>query len=322
MFKKLRNKLILINLGITSFIIVTIFTTIYLISTKAADNRPPNIQGVSFDEIHSSEYTDNDNNGVPDDLEEVVLFSVKKEKKDAASSLLTTLLICGVAIEAIVVIVSYFLAEEAIKPVKDAYESQKQFIANASHEIKTPLAAITANLEAADIHDNKWIKNVEHETVKLTALNNSLLDLARTGIVTNIKTEEVDLKILVLRALDSFESRVRGKKLTHQIKFNKKVKINAADFDQIMSILMDNAIKYSNKNITVKLTDHALSITNDGKTISPEKLPYVFDRFYQTDKTTDGVGLGLAIAKSLAERNHWRICVKASNKNTTFTLNF
>lgn len=316
MFKKLRNKLILINLGITSFVIVVIFAMIYTVSTESAKRRPLRMQNPT-----NIVFEDKNDDGVPDDFEDMMSVTIHQEKESAAKSLLVTLILSGIVIELVVALVSYFLAEEAIKPIKQAYESQRIFIANASHEIKTPLAAIAANLEAADIKRNKWIKNVEMETEKLTVLNNKLLTLAQTDLVTSTSIEEVDLKSLVNRVLDSFEPRLKNKKLTRRIDLDKKVQINAADFEQILSILTDNAIKYSDKTITVKLTEHSLSVSNDGKKIPAKQLSRVFDRFYQVDKTADGFGLGLSIAAALATRNHYKLYVK-SLKYTTFTLAF
>lgn len=317
MFKNLRNKLILINLGITTFVIVVVFSMIYVISTRTAENRP--IEMTPQENIEIDENLEQDENS--DDWHKIIIFSVRQEKQSAARQLLVTLIVSGVAIEVMVFLVSRFLADEAIKPIKEAYESQKVFIANASHEIKTPLAAISANLEAADIQDNKWIKNVELETAKLTAINGQLLTLARTDLVTNSEAKLTDLKALTLKTLTRFEPRLNDKKLTRQISLNKKVKINSADFEQVLSILMDNAIKYSDKTIVVKLTEHTLSVENDGAKISAEKLPHIFDRFYQGDKSAEGVGLGLAIAKAVSERNHWRLSAK-SDKKTIFTLSF
>ncbi|MDO4526551.1 MAG: HAMP domain-containing sensor histidine kinase [Candidatus Saccharibacteria bacterium] len=322
MFKKLRNKLVLINFTVTTLVIVVVFATIYIVFTNSAARRPLNMPGAPLDEVRTSEeMTDNDGDGVPDGWEKVVSFTVREEKKNAANDLLIALIVSGVAIELVVIMISFFLAEEAIKPVKTAYESQKLFIANASHEIKTPLAAISANLEAADIKNNKWIKNVELETGKLVNLNAELLTLARTDLVNNVEASLTDLRALTLKVLDSFESRLKEKKLTMRISLNKRVKINAADFEQILSILMDNAIKYSDKAISVKLDEGTLSVANDGVKIPAEKVPHLFDRFYQVDKNSEGVGLGLSIAKSLAERNHFKISVK-SGKMTVFTLDF
>lgn len=304
MFQKLRNRLILINFGISSVVILITFTAIYISSTRSADMRPP-MMSMSIDSEASK------------------LFDawIRSEREAAARNLLLSLIVSGIGIELAVVFISYYLAEEAIKPVKEAYESQKVFIANASHEIKTPLAAISANLEAADIKNNHWIDNVVMETEKLTALNSELLTLARTDLVNTVTSEEVNVKELVEKQLKSFEPRMKDIKFKKELNVSDKVKVNANDFSQLFSILMDNAIKYSDNKITLTLEDHVLKVTNDGATISKDALPHVFDRFYQADKNSEGVGLGLSIAKSLADRNHWNLSVK-SNSNTTFTLNF
>ena len=304
MFQKLRNRLILINFSISSVVILITFTAIYISSTRSADMRPP-MMSVSIDSEASK------------------LFDawIRSEREAAARNLLLSLIVSGIGIELAVVFISYYLAEEAIKPVKEAYESQKVFIANASHEIKTPLAAISANLEAADIKNNHWIDNVVMETEKLTALNSELLTLARTDLVNTVTGEEVNVKELVEKQLKSFEPRMKDIKFKKELNVSDKVKVNANDFSQLLSILMDNAIKYSDNKITLTLEDHVLKVTNDGATISKDALPHVFDRFYQADKNSEGVGLGLSIAKSLADRNHWNLSVK-SNSNTTFTLNF
>ena len=304
MFQKLRNRLILINFSISSVVILITFTAIYISSTRSADMRPP-MMSVSIDSEASK------------------LFDawIRSEREAAARNLLLSLIVSGIGIELAVVFISYYLAEEAIKPVKEAYESQKVFIANASHEIKTPLAAISANLEAADIKNNHWIDNVVMETEKLTALNSELLTLARTDLVNTVTSEEINVKELVEKQLKSFEPRMKDIKFKKELNVSDKVKVNTNDFSQLLSILMDNAIKYSDNKITLTLEDHVLKVTNDGATISKDALLHVFDRFYQADKNSEGVGLGLSIAKSLADRNHWNLSVK-SNSNTTFTLNF
>ncbi len=307
MFKKLRNKLIWINLGITSMVILIVFSAIYVFATRSAEQRPPmNAEKIEF---------------YPDDVENLVQISIANERKSAAQNLLMTLVMSGVAIELVVAFISYFLAEEAVKPVREAYDSQKVFIANASHEIKTPLAAISANLEAADIKGNKWISNVEKETAKLTALNNELLDLARTDLVKESKIEEVNLGDLINKLTDGFEPRLDGIRFKKEGLARGKVKLAVADFSQIFGILMDNAIKYCDKKIILKITNHELIISNDGAKIPENDLAHVFERFYQTDKTSEGVGLGLSIAKSIAERNGWDLSA-LSEKLTTFTLKF
>lgn len=308
MFQSLRNRLILINLGITSLVIVIVFTFIYVFATNSAEKRPL-MEEQSF-ELFS------------EDIERAVRLSLENEKQAAARNLLWSLIASGLAIEIVVALVSYFLAEEAIKPVREAYDAQKIFIANASHEIKTPLAAISANLEAADIHDNKWIGNIEKETVKLTTLNNELLSLARTDLVEQSRAEEVDLAKLINETISELTPRLKNRTFQKKILLPPKVTINREDFLQILNILLDNAIKYSDEKIMLSCEEGKLTVQNDGVTISEKDLSHVFERFYQADKTAEGVGLGLSIAKAKAERNDWDLSAESGKKYTKFILKF
>lgn len=305
MFRKLRNRLIFINLSITSLVILVVFISIYVISTHSASQRPPIPENLP---------------NYPGEVEEFIEDRIKDEKNAAARDLLIMLIVSGIAIEIVVAMISYFLAEEAIKPVREAYEAQKVFIANASHEIKTPLAAIAANLEAADIKGNKWISNVEKETIKLTELNGKLLSLARTDLVNDVSTKEVDLAKLTEKSLESIKPRMTKIKFKKNIVVSDKIRINATDFIQILEILVDNAIKYSDKWISLSLDSNELTVANDGAIISEKDLPHIFERFYQADKSADGVGLGLSIAKSLAERNGWDLNAESNDKEAKFIL--
>ena len=307
MFRKLRNKLIFINLAITTLIILTAFTAIYLFATRSANERPP---------------LSNNSDVFSIEIERLIQESINEEKQAAARDLLVTLIVSGITIEVIVALMSFYLAEESIKPVREAYEAQKVFIANASHEIKTPLAAISANLEAADIHGNKWINNVEKEVEKLSGLNGELLTLARTDLVEDSVLDEVDLRKVTAECLKGFESRLAGKTFKPKYSVHGKVKLSRRDYEQVLSILMDNAIKYSNKLITLVVTDERLVVGNDGAVISEKDLPHVFERFYQADKSSEGVGLGLSIAKSVAMRNGWELSVDSDAKMTRFALEF
>lgn len=309
MFKKLRNRLILINLSVTSLVIIVVFAAIYIFTIQAANQRPP--------------MTENKVEMYSDDFENVIKVTIDNEKQAAARDLLITLVVSGVTIELIVALISYFLAEEAIKPVREAYDAQKIFIANASHEIKTPLAAIAANLEAADIKGNRWITNVERETEKLTELNGKLLTLARTDLMNSeVELREVDLRELVARELESFTPRLAKIDFKKTLSLNSgRVKTNPDDLIQILRILLDNALKYCGKRIVLTIDGHKLTVKNDGAKITAKDLPHVFERFYQTDKSAEGVGLGLAIAKSLADRNGWKLTA-ASDKITSFRLEF
>jgi two-component system, OmpR family, sensor histidine kinase CiaH len=308
MFKELRNKLIFINLGITTMVLITTFAGIYISATSSASQRPLTM------EDWAGNYSDN--------MENMMRASLEKEKQAAAADLLRMLVIAGIAIEVVVAVVSYLLAEEAVRPVREAYGAQKLFIANASHEIKTPLAAISANLEAADIHDNKWIKNIETETENLTKLNTELLTLARTDLATTSEERAVNMNELVAKVVESFEPRLEKIDFKKSITLgNDKVKTHPEDLEQILRILLDNAIKYCDKKIRLTVGAHELSISNDGAKIKGDELVHVFERFYQTDKSTEGVGLGLSIAKAVAGRNGWKLTVE-SDRVTKFSLSF
>lgn len=308
MFRKLRNKLVWSSLGITTLIMVPVFLAIYGVTAYLAEQRLSTL--ITTLDTYS------------EDTNETIEEMLRNEKKTGANNLIITLILAGVEIEIIVAIVTCFTANQTIKPARDAYESQKLFIANASHEIKTPLAAISANLEAADIHDNKWISNIEKEVNKLSSLNNELLILARNDLVDEGTLDEVDLKALVNDYVKSLEPRLQKIQFTTKMTTHGKVLIVASDFTQLLGILLDNAIKYSDKKIRLVLTNNELTVSNDGTTISKDDLPHIFERFYQVDKSSEGVGLGLAIAKSIAVRNGWDLTAKSQNKTTKFTLKF
>lgn len=289
-------------------VLIATFAGIYISATSSASQRPLTI------EDWAGNYSDN--------MENMMRASLEKEKQAAAADLLRMLVIAGIAIEVVVAVVSYLLAEEAVRPVREAYEAQKLFIANASHEIKTPLAAISANLEAADIHDNKWVKNIEIETGNLTKLNTELLTLAQTDLVATSEERVVDINELVAKVVESFEPRLEKIDFKKSITLgNDKVKTHPEDLEQILRILLDNAIKYCDKKIRLAVGAHELLISNDGAKIKADELAHVFERFYQTDKSTEGVGLGLSIAKAVAGRNGWKLTAE-SDRVTKFSLSF
>ena len=236
MFNHLRNRFIIINLSITTAIIAISFSIIYFCLTQNTHQRP-------FIPDDAPTYTT--------DVQNIIINSITSERSKASNELLTTLIIAGISIDILVGIISYFLAEESIKPVKEAYQNQKVFIANASHEIKTPLAAISANLEAADLHNNKWIQNIKSETEKLTTLNGELLNLARIDLVSESQpTKEAILTSLIENELKTVQPRLDAKNIILSKNLPKiTAKINPKDFREIFSILLDNAIKYSEKQV-------------------------------------------------------------------------
>lgn len=303
MFRRLRNHLIVFNLFVSTVILVISFTAIYMVVSNATAERA---------RLTAS------NDLYPTTFLQTLDERMRLEREAALDSLLSTLIVTGLLMEAAVAIFSYVWTQEAIRPVKQAYDSQRTFIANASHEIKTPLAAIEANLEAADIKGNRWIDNVRTETRALAALNQDLLTLTRIDSVPAPASETFALRAAVDQVIAPFAPRLQHRTLRLDLP-ELDLTATKSDFTQLITILIDNAIKYSRHKIWVRYRDGVLSVENDGATIPADALPHLFERFYQGDKSREGVGLGLAIARSLAERNHWQLTV-TSDHTTIFSL--
>lgn len=344
MFKKLKWKFILTNLATSTAVLLIAFSSIYLVAASSASHRiiePFRARTEQFiqqitnkDKQPAENATESrptpesqpeDNELTEEDMNEEIDKRVTAEREASLSGLLISLIVTGAAMEVLVFLISIYLAEQSIKPVRDAYLAQKAFVANASHEIKTPLAVIQANLEAADIHDNHWIDNVEKKVDDLARLNQQLLTLARMDSAKpEIELKEVDLTEITRETVDFYRPKMaeNGIKLSLKTPKTLKITINEPEYVQILNILVDNAVKYCAKKIDINLTNKSISVKNDGTTIEKDDLKHIFERFYQTDKSSSGVGLGLAIAKQVADSNSWHLKTASDEKSTAFTLEF
>lgn len=307
MFRELRNKFILTNMIITSVILMIAFGAIFAVTAFSNMNRPPRMERPE----------------IPAEMREAFNEAIENDRAQRLGRLGITLLMVAIATEMLVFVASYYYAEKSIKPVKEAYDKQREFIANASHELKTPIAAARANFEALGTTEQPWTNNVDSELDRAAKLVGDLLTLARTdGRTTTAVKKDVDLIKVVRKREQLIEARLGGKKLKCDLPEALNVQIVKADFEQVLDILLDNAVKYSKTKIEIELRGKTLRVTNDGKTIPAEKLAKVFDRFYQTDKTADGSGLGLAIAKAVVDQNGWKIRIESDKKTTSFILDF
>lgn len=265
--------------------------------------------------------------GVPEGFNEIELRDfVKKDRSDGNSFLLGILLCVGAVIEILVFLITYYASKKMVEPVKDSYDKQKIFIANASHELKTPLAVIQANIEALDVdnENEKWVENIETEIAHANKLVLDLLQLAKMDAGSEDKTlpEKVNLKDVLKERVEMFAPKFGGK-ISLKCEAEKAEHLLVKqDFLQVIDILLDNATKYGDKKIVVLMKQNSVEITNDGAKISKEDRTKIFDRFYQTDKTREGSGLGLAIAKAISEKNHWNIVCESDEKLTKFVLSF
>ncbi len=308
MFKKLRNKFILANMITTTAILAVAFASIFVSTTISTHHERPPVP-MMFDKNA--------------ELREAFDKEIQQERENQLIRLAITLVIVGISVEILVFIVSYFIAERSVQPVKEAYDKQREFIANASHELKTPIAAVRANFEALESTEEPWTSNIDKELTRASNLVSNLLLLARTdGRVAEAPKKDVDIVKIITERAQLIQARLGKKKLVMDLPEKYVIRLNVADFRQVLDILLDNAVKYSANEITVQLKENCLTVENDGKTISQNKLDRIFDRFYQTDKTAEGSGLGLAIAKSIAEQNKWKIWAESDKKQTRFSVSF
>ena len=206
------------------------------------------------------------------------------------------------------------LSRKTIAPVARSIEKQKQFVTNAGHEIKTPLAIILANTDAMELHngENKWSKNIRAQTLRLSGLMQNLLMLAKMDeSSTKLPMCEFDISTAAEDTVGAFiePAALKGIMIEQDIKKGIRLSGNRGSIVQLMTVLLDNAVKYtesggviraelygSEKNIT-------LSIANTCEPIDhPEKL---FDRFYRGDSArtqkNGGYGIGLSVAQAIAE---------------------
>ena len=314
MFKKLRNRIIIITMVVTTAVLILSGTLIIVFSSATRpEPKPISDPKLGYNMPSPEQYND----------QELKDF-IRDDRKEGSERLLITLLCVGAVIEVAVFLIVYYSSQKIVEPVKDSYEKQKMFIANASHELKTPLAIIAANMEALDVDKNskKWTDNIECEIEHANKLVLDLLQLAKMDAGSNGKTAplKVDLEPEIKKRIDMFKPKFSG-----TISFDSKNKPNTMalpkqDVLQILDILLDNATKYGDKKVLVKLDKNRIMISNDGATISGEDAEKIFDRFYQTDKSRGGSGLGLAIAKALCKQNGWNIKCEKNKGKTVFTL--
>lgn len=242
-----------------------------------------------------------------------------------------------IIIELIILYASYMLTKWLIKPVEESFQKQKQFIYDASHELKTPLAIIMASAETYEDNpkEKKWLNNIKEESNRMNNLVLKLLDLSKTeDLKDNVIYSKVNLSKIINNKAMSFESLMFENKLSLVTEIEKNIEFEC-DQDKIkelLSILIDNAIKhgYEDSEIKVRLylekNNINLEVINRGDAIDSEDRIKIFERFYRVDKArnrSDGrYGLGLAIAKNIVEAHNGNITVECNDGYTTFKVIF
>lgn len=252
-----------------------------------------------------------------------IIFLDCSQKLDAFYNYLWISIGMTLAGLAVMFLVILFFAGKIVRPMAESYEKQKQFITDAGHEIKTPLTIINANIDLLEIdpEDGDCLQDIRQQTERLTALTNDLVYLAR------MSEDEPSLEMTAFSVSKAISDTVtafnaialtQNKELVCEIQPEVMMAGNEKAIRQLVSLLMDNALKYSPEGSTVEIhfsrRKRAVQLTIYNTTkeaVSNEELERVFDRFYRTDKSrnsqTGGHGIGLSIAKAIAEAHHGKI---------------
>lgn len=274
----------------------------------------------------------------------VVAFADISTELEALSELKTVCLIIGGGMFFIFLIISILFAHWAVNPVKRSIENQNRFIADASHELKTPLTVVLANADllsaspdATVKEKQKQIEHIKSEASSMNLLVCDMLTLAKSNFTKKQKQKysPVNISELLSSVVLTFESLVfeSGKTLNTHITDGIFISGDEKSLERLFRILLDNALKYSNDagTIDVFLYEAAgkinLTVRNSGSPIPEKHLEHIFDRFYRPDdarsRESGGFGLGLAIAKDTVIKHGGKISVESSDEiGTAFNLTF
>lgn len=234
-------------------------------------------------------------------------------------------------------IISKKLTNMIVQPVAETMEKQKQFISDASHELKTPLAVIEANVEVleSNVGESKWMTYIKSEINSMDKLINNLLFLAKAeNTNNNVKKEKFNLSEEINMVGAMFESMAYEKKVKIKSKVAENIDFigNKEDIKHVVSVLIDNAIMHTKEDgeVIIELEKEkgniVIQVKNQGDPIPEDEREKIFERFYRIDKSRNRkekrYGLGLAIAKSIVNQYKGKIDVNCKDGYTTFKVIF
>ncbi len=230
----------------------------------------------------------------------------------------------------------WWFCKLALRPVAEAMEKQKQFITDAGHELKTPLAIISANADVMELcqGENEWLTGIKKQTVRMNTLVKNLVELSKLGEMNDSsKHMQFDISEAVSDTASGFATAAEasGKQFNYFVAGDLKYTGNEEEIRQLISILCDNAIKYTDDGGIIKLglykigKNIQIDVFNTCEYVDPASVSKLFDRFYRADSSrsreTGGYGIGLSVAKAIVDRHKGKIrAVPEGTKAITFKV--
>lgn len=278
-----------------------------------------------------------------DDGSVLYFFSDTYMERNSLSSQIWYSVIIGVGAIGLFFIVSMLLSRWMVKPVERAWEKQRQFVADASHELKTPLTVVLSNTDmliasnaVTDEKNKIRLDNIRAESQRMKGLVENLLALARSDSTPRLDlSAPVNFSFVVNSATLTLEPTVydMNRTMDCRIEENLIVMGDGGKLRQLIDILLDNALKYGNEGSPISVCMNGsgkkellLTVTSEGSPLPPEECRNIFERFYRSDKSRGqekGYGLGLAIAQSIVEGHHGKIWAQSDGvKLNTFFVRF
>lgn len=286
-------------------------------------------QGINIGNLYINNYSYNYNEDT------IVIINNEKINQRLILLLIESIIIL-IIFEILILIVSKSLTNRITKPAEDAFNKQKDFIADASHELKTPLAVIMASSDElkTDKKNEKYVDNIKYESERMNILIKSLLDLSKLEKGASISAyKEENISKIIERISLTFEAIAYENNVEIETNIEKDIKLNCSkeEIERLISIILDNAIKHSYKASTIKVNlnkdknNTNIEITNTGDSIKPGDEEKIFERFYRGDKSrnreSNRYGLGLAIAKNIVTNHNGTIKAYSKDNLTTFKIN-
>lgn len=260
----------------------------------------------------------------------IIFLDCRRQLDNFRNFLFTTFGVSGLGLLSVFMLTVY-LSARIVKPFSDNYEKQKRFITDAGHELKTPLTIIEADTEVLkmDFGENEWLQDIQGQTKRLADLTNTLVVLSRMeeGNRRELKIQ-LPLSDIVEEVCHGFQApaKVQNRNLARAIQPMLSMKGEEKAIRGLVTILLDNAIKYTNENGQIFVTlekkkNHIyLSVFNTTEYISKEQTLHLFDRFYRTDTSrnsqTGGYGLGLSIAAATVESHKGKIFAETEDEKS------